>query len=72
MNELYHVWYTRSTGLSHGFGTGDPDAKTFPCDLADIWHATSRDGLHWEEQGLAVARGKRGSYDGAASLPPKF
>ena len=72
VNDLYHVWYTKSIGLSHGFGTGDPDAKTFPWDLAEIWHATSKDGWHWQEEGLAVARGKPGSYDERSVFTPEI
>ncbi len=68
---LYHVWYTRSTGISYGFGTGNVDAKTFPWDLAEIWHASSKDGWHWEEQGLAIARGEKGSYDERSVFTPE-
>lgn len=69
---LYHVWYTRSTGESHGFGTGDLEAKTFPWDLSEVWHATSKDGRHWEEDGLAVGRGERGSYDDRSVFTPEI
>ena len=71
VDDLYHVWYTRSTGLSQGFGTGDLSAKTFPWDQADIWHATSKDGWHWQEQAQAVARGENGSYDGRSVFTPE-
>ena len=30
VNGTYYVWYTKGTGLSQGFGTGDPNAKVFP------------------------------------------
>lgn len=68
----YHVWYSRSTGRSHGFGTGDPAAKTFPWDYCDIWHATSEDGWHWQEQGLAVARGEPGAHDDRSVFTPEI
>ena len=42
VGDLYHVWYSKSTGQSMGFGTSDPSAKTFPWDYCTIWHATSR------------------------------
>ena len=71
VDELYHVWYTRSTGISHGFGTGKPEAKTFPWDLAEIWHATSKDGCYWREQGLAIARGAKASYDERSVFTPE-
>lgn len=72
VNDLYHVWYTKSTGLSHGFGTGDLSAKTFPWDLAEVWHATSKDGWHWEEQALAVGRGEAGSFDDRSVFTPEI
>lgn len=71
VNGLYHVWYSRSTGLSSGFGSGDPEAKTFPWDYCDIWHATSCDGWHWEEQSVAITRGKPGQYDDRSVFTPE-
>ncbi len=68
---LYHVWYSKSTGMSAGFGSGDLDAKTFPWDHCDLWHATSKDGWHWEEQNLAVARGEAGAYDDRSVFTPE-
>jgi len=72
VGDRYHVWYTRSIGKSYGFGSGDLEKKTFPWDQCDIWHATSRDGWHWEEQGLAVARGPRGDYDDRSVFTPEI
>ena len=68
----YHVWYSRSTGKNFGFGTGDPNAKTFPWDYAELWHATSKDGWHWQEQGLAVPRGPAGSFDDRSVFTPEI
>ncbi len=68
----YHVWYTRSIGQSHGFGSGDLEAKTFPWDHCDVWHAISSDGWHWEERGLAVARGPKGAYDDRSVFTPEI
>ena len=67
----YHTWYSRSTGKSYGFGTGDPDKKTFPWDHCEIWHATSKDGWHWEEQEVAVTRGEAGTYDDRSVFTPE-
>ena len=72
VDDLYHVWYSKSTGPSMGFGTGDLQAKTFPWDYCDIWHATSRDGHHWEEEGLAVSRGEAGDYDDRSVFTPEI
>ena len=68
---LYHVWYTKSLGKCVGFGTGDPDAKVFPWDYAEIWHAMSPDGWLWEEQDLAVGRGQPGSFDDRSVFTPE-
>ncbi len=59
----YYVWYTKSVGPRDGFGGDISKEKVFPWDRSDIWYATSKDGLTWEEQGLAVPRGEPGAYD---------
>lgn len=55
VNGKYYVWYSYS--LTNGAG------KVSPWDLNDLYFATSTDGNHWTEQGVAVARGLAGSYD---------
>lgn len=47
----YYVWYTR---------THDTNSSWL---LADLWYATSEDGINWEEQGPAVVRGPEGAWD---------
>ncbi|CDF79872.1 36-anhydro-alpha-L-galactosidase (GH117) [Formosa agariphila KMM 3901] len=59
----YYVWYSKSVGPSQGFGGDIEKDKVFPWDRCDIWYATSEDGWTWKEEGLAVARGEKGSYD---------
>ena len=73
----YHVWYTRRAG-----GEPDPanrppegrgqrrDVAAFDWDLAEIWHATSADGITWQEQGRAVAPGPRGAFDERSVFTP--
>jgi len=63
VGDLYYCWYSRSTGPSQGFGGDIEKEKVFPWDRCDIWYATSKDGWTWKEEGLAVARGKKGAYD---------
>lgn len=58
----YFVWYTKSTGVTQGFG-GPKEWKVFPWDKCDIWYATSEDGITWKEEGMAVGRGAEGEYD---------
>ena len=52
-----HAWYSRSTHDASGY-------------RATIWHATSADGLHWEERGEALGRGRRGAFDEHAVFTP--
>lgn len=59
----YYVWYTHSVGPHFGHSARDVFSKKFPWDYADIYYATSTDGIHWDEQGPAVVRGGKGSYD---------
>ena len=53
----YHAWYSRSTHDASGY-------------RATIWHATSADGLRWEERGEALGRGRRGAFDEHAVFTP--
>lgn len=59
----YYVYYTKSVGSSEEYDGSDVREKRFPWDYADIYYATSVDGIHWDEQGIAVGRGSEGSYD---------
>ncbi|MEM7336256.1 MAG: family 43 glycosylhydrolase [Chloroflexota bacterium] len=59
----YYVWYSKSTGPSQGFGGDVENEKVWPWDRCDIWYATSEDGWHWQEQGIAIKRGDKGAYD---------
>lgn len=60
---LYYVWYSKSMGSYFGTVVRDPMSKKFPWDYSDIWYATSPDGFEWTEQGCAIHRGGKGSYD---------
>lgn len=59
----YFVWYSKSVGKTDGFAGDIENDKVFPWDRCDIWYATSEDGWTWKEEGLAVARGEKGTYD---------
>ena len=59
----YYVWYSKSVGKTDGFAGDIENDKVFPWDRCDIWYATSVDGITWKEEGMAVARGKKGEYD---------
>ncbi len=68
----YYVYFSRATGKTYGFGTGDPEKKVFPWDKTEVWYATSQDGKDWKEQGIAVARGEPGSYDDRSVFTPEI
>jgi len=72
IDDTYHVWYTRGEGETVGFHSGDPEAKVFPWDLTEVWHATSKDGWEWNEEGQAVGRGPAGAYDDRAVFTPEI
>ncbi len=69
---VYYTWYSKSYGAHVGFGTGDLDAKVFPWDYTEIWYATSTDAVKWKEEGIAVGRGPKGSYDERSVFTPEI
>jgi len=54
----YYVWYTcrRTQGPPVGINNATDTKPGADWDVADIWYATSRDGVRWQEQGVAVKR----------------
>lgn len=69
----YYVWYTKSVGPQvYGAKGKYNDWKIFPWDFADIFYATSEDGINWKEEGCAVHRGVRGSYDDRTVCTPEI
>ena len=64
INDVYHIWYTRRETEQPPAGA-DKATDTIPStdwDLAEIWHATSKDGFTWEEQGPAIRRLPKSGY----------
>ncbi|WPR73327.1 glycoside hydrolase [Algoriphagus sp. NG3] len=57
-NGKYYVWYTyRNTPVPpQGADKSNDTIPSSDWDLSEIWYATSKDGVHWEEQGVAVPR----------------
>ena len=73
----YFVWYTRRQTANDRDHRNKPpfrqqtwDTPVFDWDLAEIWYATSEDGFHWQERGVAVQRGPRDAYDGRSVFTP--
>lgn len=58
VNDLYYIWYSKGA-FSHGYD-------------ATVWYATSPDGHTWEEQGEALARGPKGSWDEQSVFTPNI
>ena len=65
VGDYYYVWYTRIAGQmpTQNWRTATETQRAYMWDLADIWYAKSKDGYEWEEQGKAVGRGPKGSWD---------
>lgn len=61
---VYHVWYTyrNSEAVPAGPKAATDTIPSFDWDLSEIWHATSKDGILWEEQGPAVKRLPKPEY----------
>lgn len=55
---LYYVWYSKGK-ISPGYD-------------ATIWYATSPDGHEWTEKGMALAKGRPGSWEGASVFTPNI
>ena len=71
-NGKYYVWYTRTQPGPKPVGQdkATDTLRVVPWDLADVWYATSDDGHNWTEQGPAVERGPKGSYDERSIFTP--
>ncbi|WDR04798.1 family 43 glycosylhydrolase [Devosia rhodophyticola] len=68
---VHYVYYTRSSGPHFGRGQlGSATNKLFPWDYADVYYATSKDGIVWQEQGPAITRGSAGSFDARTVCTP--
>ncbi len=77
INGIYYVWYTRRQTANDRDPLNKPphreqrwDTPVYDWDLAAIWYATSKDGFHWEEQGIAVRPGPQDAYDGRSVFTP--
>lgn len=58
VGELYYVWYSKGT-ISPGYD-------------ATVWYATSKDGVAWTEKGMALDKGKAGTWEGASVFTPNI
>lgn len=59
----YYVWYTKIVAGERGYPSGYPGT---------ICYATSRDGRHWAEQGEAIGKGGKGTWDEHGVFTPNI
>ncbi|MBU3028404.1 glycoside hydrolase family 117 protein [Zobellia galactanivorans] len=69
---VYYVWYTRPPSNVPVVGpkAANDSLRAFHWDMASIYYATSKDGYNWKEQGVAVDRGPKGSFDARSVFTP--
>lgn len=58
VGDLYYVWYSKGP-ISPGYD-------------ATVWYATSKDGQDWTEKGMALDKGKKGTWEGASVFTPNI
>ncbi|KJD37218.1 xylosidase [Tamlana sedimentorum] len=58
VNDLYYVWYSKGP-IKTGYD-------------ATVWYATSPDGYQWTEKGMALAKGKPGSWEAGSVFTPNI
>lgn len=58
VGDLFYVWYSKGI-ISPGYD-------------ATVWYATSSDGVKWTEKGMALAKGKAGSWEGGSVFTPNI
>jgi beta-xylosidase len=58
VGDLYYLWYSKGK-ISPGYD-------------ATVWYATSLDGKDWTEQGMALAKGKPGTWEGESVFTPNI
>lgn len=58
VGDLFYVWYSKGA-ISPGYD-------------ATIWYATSPDGHQWTEKGMALAKGKPGTWEGESVFTPNI
>lgn len=58
VGDLYYVWYSKGK-ISPGYD-------------ATVWYATSKDGVEWTEKGMALGKGKAGTWEGASVFTPNI
>jgi hypothetical protein len=71
VGETYYVWYSKRL-LEDGFNLFPGDENGYNGYHADIWYATSKDGINWKEMGLCIKKGNRGGWDEQSAFTPNI
>lgn len=74
VENTYYMYYTKVTMPDKrppvGYKKADLKTPANTWDMADIYYATSKDTINWQEQGAAVARGPKGEFDDRSVFTP--
>ncbi len=72
VDSTYYMWYSKPPSFSKVVGPNEATDSTraFHWDLCEVWYATSTDGYKWKEQGIAIPRGAKGSYNHRSVFNP--
>lgn len=58
VGDLYYLWYSKGP-IAPGYD-------------ATVWYATSKDGIDWTEQGMALDKGEPATWEGASVFTPNI
>jgi hypothetical protein len=67
VGDTYYTYFTRGTRYGE-----NGRIKFFPWAECDVWCASSKDGITWKEEGLAVGRGAAGTFDDESVFTPEI
>ncbi len=72
VDDTYYMWYSKPKPHTEVVGPNEAtdSLRAFHWDLCEVWYATSTDGYAWEEQGIAIHRGKAGRYNHRSVFNP--
>ena len=71
VGESYYVWYSKRD-LADGIDLFPGDGSAGNGYHADIWYATSDDGINWEEQERVISKGSKGQWDEQSAFTPNI
>ncbi len=74
VGDTYYVWYTRTPRRTEPIDYDKNPSMLWTATWypASIYYATSKNGWAWQEQGEAVTKGPKGTYDDAATVTPEI